>query len=151
MKTFIATIITTAYHILARSPNPLLEASGSGNLANHILVEENSNWSDTSWFQRPPCCPCRLVQYVATLSSTTNSHVLNDARHVWGKETFHVYHHHHSICITSYLKKITTEVLHPNASDLPGLLLLVSKLPYSADLYCSLWSLYLSLYFITNP
>ena len=32
--------------------------------AYHILVEENFNWSDTSYCQRPPwssrpCCPCR--------------------------------------------------------------------------------------------
>ena len=31
--------------------------------AYHFLIEDNSNWSDTSWCQRPrwsspPCCPC---------------------------------------------------------------------------------------------
>ena len=55
------------------------------------------------------------------VSSTTNSHVLNVVRHVENKKNSHVNQHHHSI--SHPIKKMSTDVIYPNVSVLPGLLL----------------------------
>ena len=49
------------------------------------------------------------------------------------KNNFLVNHHHQfTTDITSQLKEIPTKVIHPNVSDLPGLLLLVALAIHSA-------------------
>ena len=55
-----------------------------------------------------------------TVWSTSNSHVLNVVEYVENKKNSHVNQHHHS---TSTPKKMSTDVIYPNASVLPGLLL----------------------------
>ena len=53
--------------------------------------------------------------------STTNSHVNNVVRYVENKIISHVNQHHHSI--SHPIKKMSTDMIYPNVSVLPGLLL----------------------------
>ena len=90
--------------------------------ANHILVEKNSNRSDISLCPRAPWS-MSLCSLLPTVPSTTNPHLLYVARHVNSINNSHFNHHHQSILRP--LKKILTKMIHPNVSDLPGLLLQV--------------------------
>ena len=90
--------------------------------ANHILVEKNSNQSDISLCPRAPWS-MSLCSLLPTVPSTTNPHLLYVARHVNSINNSHFNHHHQSILHP--LKKILTKMIHPNVSDLPGLLLQV--------------------------
>ena len=56
------------------------------------------------------------------VSSTTNFHVLNVVRHVENKKNSHVNQHHQRIS-HPFKKKMSTDVIYPNVSILPGLLL----------------------------
>ena len=67
----------------------------------------------------------------STVSSTKNKHVL--MLNVESIENFHVNHNHYSISYPS-LKKIPTELIHPNLSDLLSpLLLVVLAVPSDVD------------------
>ena len=55
------------------------------------------------------------------VSLTTNSHVNNVVRYVENKKNSHVNQHHHSI--SHAIKKMSTDMIYPNVSLLPGLLL----------------------------
>ena len=90
--------------------------------ANHILVEKKSIRSDISLCPRAPWS-MSLCSLLPTVPSTTNPHVLYVARHVNSINNSHFNHHHQSILRP--LKKIITKMIHPNVSDLPGLLLQV--------------------------
>ena len=90
--------------------------------SNHILVEKNSNRSDISLCPRAPWS-MSLCSLLPTVPSTTNPHLLYVARHVNSINNSHFNHHHQSILRP--LKKILTKMIHPNVSDLPGLLLQV--------------------------
>ena len=65
-----------------------------------------------------------LLSSTSTVLSTTNSHLLNVVRHVEGMNKFFcqppLTNH-----TTSSLKKISTDVIHPNVSDFPDFLLQV--------------------------
>ena len=59
----------------------------------------------------------------STLLLTTSSHLVYVVRHVKSIDNSHVNHHNHIILHPS--KKTSTDVILPNVSDLPGLLLQV--------------------------
>ena len=64
---------------------------------------------------------CSKLSLLSTVSSTANSHVLNVVRHLENKKTLMS-----TNIITAYhmlLKKTLSDVIYPNVSVLPGLLL----------------------------
>ena len=58
---------------------------------------------------------------LCTVWSTTNSRVFNVVRYVENKKNSHVNQHHHSI--SHPIKKMSTDMIYPIVSLLPGLLL----------------------------
>ena len=83
---------------------------------------KNSIRSDISLCPRAPWS-MSLCSLLPTVPSTTNPRVLYVARHVNSINNSHFNHHYQSILRP--LKKILTNMIHPNVSDLPGLLLQV--------------------------
>ena len=83
---------------------------------------KKSNQIDISLCPRAPWS-MSLCSLLPTVPSTTNPHLLYVARHVNSINNSHFNHHHQSILRP--LKKILTKMIHPNVSDLPGLLLQV--------------------------
>ena len=77
-----------------------------------------------------PCALRKMISLLSTVSSTTNLLVLNVVRHAKGVKTF--MSTTTTAAIHILVEKITTEVIHPNVRDLPGLLLLVVLAVHSA-------------------
>ena len=90
-----------------------------------FLVEDNSNRSDLSYLSATSLVFSSMLFLPPTVSSTTSSHVLNVVGHVESIKNVHINHHHHSLSHPSWKNSNWSDWLHPNASDLPGLLLLV--------------------------
>ena len=92
--------------------------------AYHILDEEKPNWGDTSWFWRPPWssppgCPCHpQCRWPPTCISLMLSHTLKVNKKTWMSTNITPAYH-------IQVEKNPSDVINPDFSDLPGLLLQV--------------------------